>query len=526
MILGLPLPAAAQSPARRPVMAWEEATAGSDLEEYLRVLQVAGVAPTSMVTLRPWDRRTLEMLRPADSIQHPWRALLDTAPVARRRRVAVLRPFARTIWNSSFPFGMNDGPLWAGKGVTQEVGGGVQVGWGPLTVQLAPVVFWAQNASFPLVASTTTGSGVFADPSGLVDRPQRFGNGSYARFDAGQTTVQLASGGFGIGISTANEIWGPGAVHPLVMGINAAGIPRGFFGTTRPLDVWVGRLQGRAIIGSLRATPYAPSDGTNGDRVLSGVVGSFSPRNSQIEVGAARIFERRGRTPTIGDLDRVFEGLLKGNVRGTAYEDPLRPVENQIASVFARAMLRPSLEVYAEFYRDDHAWDSRDLLVEPEHSSGTMVGVRRVWRPVDDGPMRSLLIEVVNGRPPTLQRVREQGPLQAHWALKAGHTNRGQLIGSDALFGGSGAVMSYKEWTPTGSLEFRYQRLGRSWRFAGGRDETMGPNGQDVLHAIGAGLTRISSPVEWSVLSDLLFNVNCNFDRDVFEPPRVWRRLG
>ena len=98
----------------RPV-ARAEVYAGSEFETYLRNLQVLGI-----VRLYPWSARRFTMaevdrLLPADSA-HPWAARYDWRPApARGISVALTRPEVASRINTTFPFGYNDGAVWAGR---------------------------------------------------------------------------------------------------------------------------------------------------------------------------------------------------------------------------------------------------------------------------------------------------------------------------------------------------------------------------------------------------------------------------
>src|SRR5689334_2172505 len=120
-----------------------EATAGSDAERYLRVLQVAGAAPLYPWSIRAFSPRELDRLVP-DSAAGPWAARFAPAAAARGPRLEMLRPSLRAIYNTAYPQGMNDGPLWAGRGGTLSATAGFALRWGALSVRVEPQVFWAQ----------------------------------------------------------------------------------------------------------------------------------------------------------------------------------------------------------------------------------------------------------------------------------------------------------------------------------------------------------------------------------------------
>src|SRR5205085_7635408 len=111
-----PFPAIAQD--ETSVGGRSEIFVGTDLERYLRLLQIDGRA-----TLYPWGIRGFSPIE-IDTIlsvdrPHPWEHRYD---LGRWRpshgvRLDVIAPTLVTRFNSSFPFGSNDGPVWAGRGL-------------------------------------------------------------------------------------------------------------------------------------------------------------------------------------------------------------------------------------------------------------------------------------------------------------------------------------------------------------------------------------------------------------------------
>ena len=88
----------------------------------------------------------------------------------------------------------------------------------------------ALQYDFPLLANGQSGDAAFGDGlyATVVDRPQRFGDGAYARVDAGQSQVRLDLLGAAVGFSNAHEWWGPAQRYPFLLGTNAAGFPHVF----------------------------------------------------------------------------------------------------------------------------------------------------------------------------------------------------------------------------------------------------------------------------------------------------------
>ena len=82
----------------------------------------------------------------------PWAARAGSAPGAPvgpgeagadGLRVIPLRLDA--TWNSNFPSGANDGLLWAGRGLSSMLAGGVAFRYGVVSGALAPEVTWSEN---------------------------------------------------------------------------------------------------------------------------------------------------------------------------------------------------------------------------------------------------------------------------------------------------------------------------------------------------------------------------------------------
>ena len=484
-----------------------EAVAGSEAERYLRVLQVAGEAP-----LYPWSARAfspdeVDALVP-DSADHPWAARLPPADSA-DQGVRVPRPRLDLTFNSAFPQGGNDGPVWAGRGLTASASAGVEYRRGILSVRVEPVVVWTQNQSFDLVPNGRPDSLRYlnAQTPIYVDVPQRFGDGSFASIHPGQSTVRLDGRGIAFGASTANEQWGPAADQPLVLGTNAPGVPRAFLGTSHPWKVGIGRVHGRVFWGDLRQSSYSPMpDGHATRRFASGIVAVFLPYGLDgLEVGYLRFWHEAwpvaGFKPRM--LQRPFEAFFRSSLN-----HPDEGRLNQIAAGFLRWTLpRGGVEVYGEFAREDHNFDLLDFLMEPDRSSSYLVGGRKVWRA--GGALMSFRAEWVDAQPSHLNQASHQGNLYRHIELQQGHTFRGQLLGSWAGYGGGGSVVALDGYTRAGRWSVDWTRT----RIGSPQDEG---DGVDVMHSLGAEALLFQGG--WDLLARLrgTMELNRGFADDAF----------
>ncbi len=234
-----------------------EIFAGGELENYLRYLQTLGEVAPYPWGVRAFSPAELDRLMPRDTL-HPWADRYDLTPrAAKGISVDWVAPTASVRYNSTFPYGYNDGPIWAGRGLTLAGQAGVALRWGVLSLTVAPMAFVAQNAGFPLMPNGETGTLAYADGvlPDQIDLPQRFGSGAYARVDPGQSTARLDWGPLAAGVTTANQYWGPATEFPIVLGNNAAGFPQAFVGNSSSAGPLASSRPRPDALGTARASP-------------------------------------------------------------------------------------------------------------------------------------------------------------------------------------------------------------------------------------------------------------------------------
>jgi hypothetical protein len=466
-----------------------EVFVGSEIESYLRYLHTLGAEPYPW-TIRGFGPAEVERLLPTADAAHPWRHRYDLASRPRRARpdLELVTPEVRAIYNTGFPTGRNDGALWAGRGATVWMRGGMAARFGPVSLVLAPEVFTAENRDFALHPNGATDSlryGAWRDPRS-IDLPQRFGDERYARMDPGQSTLRLDLAGAAVGISTANQFWGPAIDNAVILGDNAPGFAHLFVGTARPVNFWLARLHARSVTGRLEQSPYS-SLPAGSDRLMSGLVLVMMPRGLEgLEIGGSRFFHDSWPVggPDFDDLLRPFEGFLKQNLNEAPDEAP----GNQLVSVFFRwAVPGSGFELYGEYGREDHSWNMRHLLLEPDDIGAYLLGFRKAWLR-SDGILVGLRGEVYSSETSHLaltDMARGQSPMYRHGAQRQGHTHRGQMLASSAGFGGGASVLAMDLYHAGGRWTFEWNRTLRAFDQSYVRLGVPNPAGRDVLHSAG-----------------------------------------
>lgn len=489
---------------------------GSEFESYLRYLQTLGKSQPDVWSIRGFSPRQLDALAPSDTL-HPWARRYAFGQSSRTGLVvSYVRPTVGFTMNTAFPYGYNDGPIWAGKGITAWGQAGLSARWGPFSGTFAPVAFRSQNAEFPLMDNGQIGDLRYAD--GLfpleIDRPQRFGDTPYSRFDFGESTLRVDVAGMGAGISNASQWWGPTLEFPYILGNNAGGFPHVFLGSTRPVNVGFGALHGRLVYGQLLQSRFSPVSGRDyfesytrpgKVRFMAGAVGTMQIRGMRgFEIGGTRFFHAATDSTGIqlSDFKLPLQNLLKSRISAegdTVFGDDRSLLQNQLASIFFRwAPPASGMEIYGEYGREDFSSDIRDFLLQPDHSSTVNLGFRKAW--LKGTRINAVKAEIFNYAAPASGRTRGEGLIYLHQPLQQGHTFRGQMLGAAVAAGsGSAQIIGVERFTAGGRMEGYFSRVTQGEISLRTVPYTEGPrleNPTDVQYSFGAELGRFVGPFD------------------------------
>ncbi|HXF96313.1 MAG TPA: hypothetical protein VNI61_09465 [Gemmatimonadales bacterium] len=392
-------------------------------------------------------------------LRSPSTSLDRLATSAGSRQLTLLAPEILLVHNSAMPFSLNDGALWAGRGWSQRLRGGIQAKWGRVRLTLAPEFIATENLWYELPPPQvrlpqSADRSPFANPWHVgdysIDAPLRFGERGLRFLDLGQSTLAVDVGAVVVGLSTENEWWGPGIRNALVMSSHAAGIPRAVVRTARPLRTPVGTVSGRWMLGGLFESDYFDASGLNDRRSLNAIAGSWTPPGvPDLTLGITRAVY----APLTRWSDVFAHGLdvLRDRGRRVPPNDSTpRPARDQILSLFGRWVFpRDGFAVHFEWARTDPPRSLRDLLVDPSHSQGYTLGLE--WaRAVRDGRGAvRLQAEVTYLENSPSSRHRREPSFYTGAATPQGYTHRGQVVGAGIGQGASSQWIGLDYFAPT-----------------------------------------------------------------------------
>jgi hypothetical protein len=504
-----------------------EATAGSELESYLRTLQATGKVRTTSWSVRAFTFAELQRLFPADSA-HPWSHRVEGFR-HRSSWLALVRPAMSVRYNSAYPLGGNEGGVWSGRGITIAARAGVAFRAGPLSARVAPVFFRAENKSFPLVPVLDSGVSPFSNPDfpTRIDLPQRFGDSPLTRLLPGESELYLEGGGFVAGVSTASEWWGPSSAYPFVLSNNSGGFPRIFAGSSHPLGIGIGRIHFRYLFGTLSQSSFFEPRGSLARRRRSAnaLVTTFEPRGLDgLEVGFSRFFHAPWPDGSLRtrDFTRVFETGLKSGIDTIpvdvgAGDIRSRDGENQLASVFLRWLVPNGLDLYAEIGREDHPWDARELMVLPDRQMSLGFGVRRTWAP-KPGSLKTIRFEQLSYLQNSASR-NSFGSSHITYVHNAGsnqgHTSGGMLLGANLAPGSaSGAELAFETYSSRGRRTFALNRIVRRDQRSFWEGGIRNPRAYDTQYVASADWLAFLHSADVHASVYYMYNFNRDFGED------------
>ena len=440
-------------------------------EEQLRIQQLFhGSASSSMASRPLWNHTYDAVMNLGDEDYGLWSRNLNAPEydLGYSFRVGVYKPSFQITSNSGVPYGDNNEAAWYGKGLNAEFKGGFWVTSDYLTVTFRPHLVNQENAEFEVprfIPTDQDGNHKFvAEAIGdIIDRPFRFGPESFSTFSLGYTSLRAHYKQFEAGFSNEPLWWGGNVKYPLLLSNNAPGMRHFFIGTREPFKIpYVGNFEFKWLGAFPEDSDYFEADEDQDDRFMNAININWSPAIApNLHFGFSRAIHTYLEDGRISgeDIGLILDPFLLENFLAT--RGPLQNLKprNHLNSIYARWVWPESrFELYGEFYREDFAWDSRDLLMEPRHNSGYAFGFQKlVTAPYAN--FYRVNLEFTNMTPSYIQEVRPQNYYYTHQEIRQGHTHRGQVLGAAIGPGSNSQFFSIDGYTDNGRFGIFLRRL-------------------------------------------------------------------
>lgn len=372
-------------------------------------------------------------------------------------------------YNSSAPFGINDGGLWQGKGYQTSLTTGVRYDSPFFSFSFKPQLSFSQNLPFhytkPLFSSGPAATYGYYSTTG-IDAPQRFGDDAFFFWDWGDSELRLSYGPLTVGFGTEYLWLGPAMLNPLIHSNNAPGYPHLDLGITKttlrlPWNGWyAGDFEMRAWWGYLTESKYFDEDDANNHNLISGMSVSWAWHDFAITFNRIMLSRWDDKsaytlwhvaTPPIVDL--FFSGV--GSSGGSDESD------SRASLCFDYLIPQAGLELYLELGRNDYSPSIKYYLRYPFHTLAYTVGMRKSFT-FSEQYQGEVLLEVSNieGSDDYLITTHGRGwtSFYEHHRIRQGHTNQGQWLGAGVGTGGNSQYLAFRLYHPSGYATFSIWR--------------------------------------------------------------------
>lgn len=441
-------------------------------EEYYDFLSLQGI------TERPYlNYRTLSdsewNIKEDENTSHPWKDLnLGTKKTLKKELFNQTNWFLKGInnsvnlkiygpeWFNSFnttaPYGQNDGALWQGKGYNTSLTLGARFEALGFEITLKPQVCFSQNLEFEyLPGKYDSEYSYFYTEGGNIDFVQRYGDKSFWNFDFGDTEIRWTLHNFTIGFGNQSPWLGPSYLNPMLGSNNAPTYPKFDIGLRKTKIVipginWhFGDIEARLWTGLLKESDYFDNNPNNNKNMLNALSISFSPSFIPgLTIGLNRIFLTKWKTENLKYIGRLFTLNDDNNVN--------EPEDGKITFTFDWQFPQIGFEAYGEIGKDDYS----KFPQNPLHTVIYTVGIKQII-PIKKDKITSELIFEWNNFEMT-QDFQTQWQYKgwfSHGSITQGYTNKGQVLaGGYGTFGNS-QYLAYKLYYPKGSSSLIIHRF-------------------------------------------------------------------
>lgn len=359
-------------------------------------------------------------------------------------------------YNTTAPYGQNDGALWQGRGYNTSLTAGVRLEGYGFELTFKPQVCWMENREFETLGNVYGNNyGIFFGQP--IDLVQRYGNSSFWSYDWGDSEIRWSWYNFTLGFGTQNPWLGSAYLNPMLGSNNASGYAKFDIGIRKteivvPYLGWsLGYIEGRLWIGQLEESDYFDKNPDNDSRMLNAISASYSPSFIPgFTIGINRIFMTYWRPENLKYIFRLFTDSRENALASSGND------EDQKFSLFIQwTFPKVGFEIYGEYGVDDFTSNEH---TNPFHTAIYSIGLKQFF-PLPFGLKSELNIELNNFE--MSQDFQLQWPYlgyYGHGFVKHGYTHKGQILGTGYGFAGNSQLIQYKVYYQKGYTVLKFHR--------------------------------------------------------------------
>ena len=347
-------------------------------------------------------------------------------------------------YNTSTPFGQNDGALWQGRGYNTSFTTGFSLKAYGFSITIKPQLHYSQNLHYDIMP--VSGNNPYKYFYGSIDAPQRFGNKSLIGFDFADSEIRFTWRALTVGFGTQSIWLGPAHENALLHSNHAASYPKFDAGIKRTSIIipglnWnLGEIEARMWIGYLSESDFFDTDESNNHNQIVGyTVSYYPPFLKTLTLGINKVCVTKWNDP---NHFKYLNPFFKQNTLNTKFG------EDQKASFTASWLFeKVGLEIYGEIGVDDFLSDGLALYGYaryPFHTITYTVGLKEAF-PISKKNQVYGLINFEWNHTEMSQDYQMWGAYNFgfHHQITQGYTNEGQWLGSGIGYGGNSQKLTF-----------------------------------------------------------------------------------
>jgi hypothetical protein len=426
----------------------------SDTEKYYDFLSLYGIVERPYLNYRTLSDSNWEINEDAD---HVWKSnnLGIIRPLFGDVLLRIYGPELFSSFNTTAPYGQNDGGLWQGRGYNMAFTTGVRLEGYGVELTLRPQISFSQNMSFDIMPSAYDSEygyywAYYSWANTGIDLPQRFGAEPFFAFDWGDSEVRYSWKNLTVGFGT-QPIWlGPAFLNPVLHSNNAPAYPKFDIGLRKqPVTIpWInwyaGDIETRLWVGYLSESPYFDNNDSNNHNMIHGLTFAYSP---SFLPGLSLFANRICLVPFKWE-----------NLKYILPSDENTSEDQKASFGFSYLLTKVGFEIFGEIGVDDYVPDLLlGYLRHPFHTTVYTLGFKKAIQFSKAKEIYGELAFEFNWMEMT-QTFYFRGNLHPysfyfHHMITQGYTNEGQLLANASSPGGNSQYLSLNIYYPKGSYE-------------------------------------------------------------------------
>jgi hypothetical protein len=288
---------------------------------------------------------------------------------------------------------------------------------------------------------------------GNIDTPQRFGLVPFNKLNVANSQIRYDLNPVYLSLGDESLWAGPAMFNPLLLSSNAEGFPHALLGLQN-FATPVGNVEAQLVYGQLSDSKYWPN---SKDRFFGGLFLAYQPVFfPQLTLGAERTVYSYWDNLNLSTFAIPFWP-------GTGPDVGTGSSKQHVSLTWRFLFPEVGFEFYGEWGKNDFSKPEILYLLNPEHESAYMMGLKKTFSLSDDKVL-GIGFEMVNMTQNMESLINYNGDgvggdFYSCWSILEGYTNDGMVLGAGAGNGSEMEVLYADLYYPQGRFGLELSRL-------------------------------------------------------------------